>query len=1410
MTIAKALAVALGLATAGTAMSDPALRLGFDRAKDVHYKGFTESFYGEAAGDDDVRVVLKGNEKVDTCWTLCTEPFALKKSDAFVSLDFDFFADQVRPSGGTLSFCWQTADGTEIRSSPWRDALGILRDVDVHDLYLVARKYSHFRFVGEVPEGAASVVFKFMRDIPNVNPGDYLAFKGLFVSSYAKEQLRPKEIRPDCKGPLVTIAFHSPATNELESADYFVSDRTGVDWATLVVTDKQTGERLNVSREGGRVRIRPSVGRWGAGDHHLLVSVKDVLGNETCMSKAFRIGGRPRVPGTALRKDGAFLVGGKPTFPIGLYAFCPREENGWSLDRCFRDLKAAGVSLSHSYTHARTPQFLDGTRQYGMMSFLSESKAAEGSEWFETVGRDDAGIGLWYVGDDTSLNTEPEDVRNRVEALEALDGTRLTCHADVYGPRFHEYADLVDVFMPEIYPVHGKDAKEDEACVARTIDIMEKSWAEIRRSNASGKTRTILPIIQYFKGWGWRRFPTPEQLGAMSFAAIIHGGMGITWYTYGGFVNPDKKEFNYGVASSPETWSAMTNLTRRLSALKPVFLAPTVEDAKAPVVLSGEKTDAFGRSSVTAMVKRYNGRLYVLAVNAHNGTVRARFEFPREWRRCAVAWERRSVWMSGGSFEDEFGPYAVHVYELQSDPARDLAGDVFAPKWITGGCERLPADEKTFFGESPNGIVEKSFPVADDEIVRASWRVAAPGMRDLFVNGQRVTSTALSPWTPFGKRILEETFDVSPFLRSGAENVLRVELGNGWFNPLPLKFWYVHNLRETLSVGTPCVRAVLEIEYRDGRREIVPTDGSWRAADGQRVKDSIYLGETVDLRRSVVLGRAAREVPGPGGEVLPAEDFPKTVVYRRWLAQDVTEVSNGVWLVDMGVNFAGTFKARMRNVKDGQVIRFRKGERKHADGTVNVMTAVAGQIKDPARGPLHAVAEECDTLVCRAQDEVEFEPRMAFHVFRYIQVEGASEAPIPGDFEALAWSADVRERSGFACSNEKLNSLHEICRRTFRANLQSVQSDCPGREKFGYGGDIACTAEAFWCNYDMRAFYRKTVRDFLDEARDDGILTETAPYVGLGSRGVFPRNEVTKRGSASMGWAVGLPVLLETLVRYAGDVEIVKEAYPSLRRYIGLVRSRYPEDEIPECLGDWIPAVEDQKADTRMSALAHWHQFVRLTASFARLLGKSDDERIYEEMAQSIAERFRSRFINGGLVANGSQGDQLFGLYHGLVSDRDAAYERLRTDIVQRGDALTTGIFGTKYLLDVLPSFGDAHLAGRIVEHEGHPGWMNMLDRGATTLWEHWDEGQCLDVHSNCHPMFGSVDAWLFRHVLGIRIADNAVGCDRMVVRPHPPADVDWARGWVDTPRGRIEVSWRRVNGELMVTKRASAGIQCL
>jgi hypothetical protein len=103
----------------------------------------------------------------------------------------------------------------------------------------------------------------------------------------------------------------------------------------------------------------------------------------------------------------------------------------------------------------------------------------------------------------------------------------------------------------------------------------------------------------------------------------------------------------------------------------------------------------------------------------------------------------------------------------------------------------------------------------------------------------------------------------------------------------------------------------------------------------------------------------------------------------------------------------------------------------------------------------------------------------------------------------------------------------------------------------------------------------KRMLELIDEAAEDGIFTETAPYVGIGSRPVLPKSETGGRSVSPMGWTLGVPVMVDVLLRYDGDIEIVREAYPALVRFADIISARYPDDDIPAVTDEGLSAALD-------------------------------------------------------------------------------------------------------------------------------------------------------------------------------------------------------------------------------------------
>lgn len=729
-----------------------------------------------------------------------------------------------------------------------------------------------------------------------------------------------------------------------------------------------------------------------------------------------------------------------------------------------------------------------------------------------------------------------------------------------------------------------------------------------------------------------------------------------------------------------------------------------------------------------------------------------------------------------------------------------LSQNDWQAKWISDG-RPLPERDEDFYKPHPAPLLRKSFKLRGP-VKQARIYTTAAGYQELSLNGKPLGDHRLDPtWTAVEKRVYYSTHDVTAQLKPG-ENSLGIVLGNGWYNPLPMRFWGGKNFRLSLTSGRPCAILRLDIQYADGSRETIVTDDSWRWKEGPIIRNNIFLGELYDARQEI----AGWDAPGFNDEAwqsvkvetpqvgkLQALSGPPIRITEELPAKRL-ESSKGPPIYDFGKNFTGTVRFRF-NAPAGTRYVMRYGELLHADGTLNPMTSVAGQIKNRNNdgtmsigGPgAPDIAWQEDTYITKGGVDEEYTPRFTFHAFRFMEIS----AP-PVSVTGLRLHSDVPDAGSFECSNDLFNRIQRVCRNTFVSNIIGVQSDCPHRERLGYGGDIVASSEAFFMNYDMHGFYRKTVRDFADSARPDGRFTDTAPFVGIDYCGV--------------GWAMAHPLLIEQLYRYQGDRSLMEEQYEAARRWLLSVEAANPEHIVSGGLGDHEGLVPKS---IPASVTSFYYQSAVMLANMAKVLKRTDDAARFSALSENIKRAYQKQFLDEktGVVALGSQMCQSSALYSGLVPDavKPLAMERLLEDIRDKHKGhLSTGIYGTKYMLDMLSANGRADSAFQIVSQPEMPGWAWMLKNDATTLWEHWAGSD--NTFSNNHPMFGSVSQWFFQWPGGIRPADDAVGFNKILIAPQVVGDLKWAKTEHRTVRGPISCEWKKDGGNFDLSLRIPVG----
>lgn len=720
----------------------------------------------------------------------------------------------------------------------------------------------------------------------------------------------------------------------------------------------------------------------------------------------------------------------------------------------------------------------------------------------------------------------------------------------------------------------------------------------------------------------------------------------------------------------------------------------------------------------------------------------------------------------------------------KNQDTEDSKADLMSALWITDSRE-WPDDDSSMYGDLPAPIFRKEFTVKD-EVKSANLFITAAGYYNAYINGEKIGKNILDPaWTDYSKRIYYAEYDITAEMQEGI-NCIGTTLGNGFYNPLPMKMWGRRNLRENLPVGKPAFIARLVIEYKSGEKEEVITDSSWKHSYGAILKNNVYLGEVYDGRFETdgwnLTGyndsawKPAESSDGPGGKLQKAF-FPSVQITDIIIPHAIKSPSKGKYIIDMGVNFTGLYRIKLRGQK-GDTITFRFGERIYENGDLNVMTAVCGQIKRKGMGGSGSpdIAWQTDLYIFGDKQEVWYTPSFTFHVFRYIEVAGLEYTPDIVDTEGIAFNSNVQTAGTFTCSGKLLNSIQEATRRTFLDNLISVQSDCPGREKFGYGGDLNATSESFIYNFDMQAFYRKTVYDWVDAMNDTSFI-DTAPYVGIVYCGI--------------SWESAFLITQYKLLLYYNDIELIKELYDLDLKWMEKAARLHLEGIVNSGLADHEAL---QNVPVELTGTTHYLDCARIMTRFAAIMNDTKNESRFRQLADKLEQMMLDMYWNNP-VPDTINKQTVFStlLYYDIIPEpeREAAADSVMATMKKAPSGhFTTGIFGTKYILEALSAEDKVNQVFNVVNSTEYPGWGHMIDRGATTIWETWKESD--NIYSNCHPMFGTVSEWYFRWLGGIQPDPQYPGFSRFNIFPNIPDGLDYVKCSYKSPFGLIVSNWEK------------------
>lgn len=704
-------------------------------------------------------------------------------------------------------------------------------------------------------------------------------------------------------------------------------------------------------------------------------------------------------------------------------------------------------------------------------------------------------------------------------------------------------------------------------------------------------------------------------------------------------------------------------------------------------------------------------------------------------------------------------------------------------KWITHPCarENTLAFEKKFSAE---GVISARLVIcglgffeADINGKRIDERYFLPAFTDY---GRRDTSKNCNILIGGKQRALALSYDVGTYLQEN--NTLRVLVGNG----------YYHNVDRPeepyVSYGDKKLIFALRLQYAD-REEILVSDESV-AVQYIPASSGLYVGDFVDFSAPTEPFVSAVETLPIGGElqIADAKQHLGDGLAKILSPISVTEQNGGI-LYDFGINHSGGIFCRMKGER-GRKVTVKFAEVLYGDGTPNYETGRWTAHDD--KGALLHLIDQSGTYVLSGNVDV-IQPSFSWQCYRYAYVENADGLQID-EMKSYFIHMDV-EKNSFSCDNPLLNEIHEKSRRTVLCNLHAgIFSDCPHREKRPYTGDGGVMAETLLYDLHGEPFLSKWLDDILGGQTEDGFIPYTVPF---------------SSGGGGYAWSNVIAALPPLLYRMTGNKEYLKKSYSAIVKWLGYYKAHSVQNVVYSgtgqswCLGDWLAPDITEFYIPFMNTLCYYQ--AADAALFCASVLKNGDEEKWTKLKEEIAYAINDSFFNKEKVTycRGIQGENVLPLAYGIVPKEYEAQLKekvFRKYTVENEYHLDTGIVATPTVLEYLTENGMEEVVYRIMTATDYPSYAYMLN-GETTLSEHWSK-RWPDYHicnsdavvkggghlSHCHPMFGSVVAWLYKRVAGLDLSSVYQGIIRFA-----PRFTRWVKAGsaaVETPFGNASISW--------------------
>ncbi len=720
---------------------------------------------------------------------------------------------------------------------------------------------------------------------------------------------------------------------------------------------------------------------------------------------------------------------------------------------------------------------------------------------------------------------------------------------------------------------------------------------------------------------------------------------------------------------------------------------------------------------------------------------------------------------------------------------------------------------------------KKTFSIDKSNVKKVIIRATALGVFDMFLNGNRVGADKdgyadeYKPgWTDYRIRVYEYEYDVTDLCDK--ENLFVAEVSEGW--------WSGRISFNMYGARPLAFAAEIEIENKDGSKEIIGSDETWETCIGGPVqRASIWDGEYYDStipRPSISPEKYNWEKAVKyeyEGQILkkvgPSVRVKKDLCRRPYSAVKYHgTIDNGTTYGEINAIDKKVGTNCEKNVlKAGEVLLMDMGQEivgrpvievKAPHGT-KVKIHIAEMLNDSGEeergndGPKGSIyVKNYRTALARAlyvasgNDVEKYYPTHSFYGFRYVHIMADADIEILSVLGQVIGS-EIEETGTFECDHPEVNQLYSNVVWGMRGNYFSIPTDCPQRdERLGWTGDTQ-----MFCG---TAAYLGNIQDFMHKWLYDLSDTQIG---GNGAYGDFAPLVMPWRGNSAWGDA-GLVVPHRIWLMY-NDKEILERQFDSMEWYMNYL-SQFGLEGPGINYGDWL---NYEDTDKRYIAICFYAKDAELMAKFCKILGKAEKAAHYEKLRADIQKHWETRYVKDGKIAVTSQAGYILPLAFDLVEGelKENCIKALEKKIIDNNYTLSTGFVGTVLLNKTLEKVGLSHIAYSLLLQTTDPSWLYSVKQGATTIWERWNSYTLAtgfgDVSMNSfnHYAYGAVAEWFYSGICGILPDENAPGFKHFFLKPSPDMRdfipegqqrINSAKATYKSVSGVIESGWSKIN----------------